>query len=139
MERKDFLKSTLAFCGLSLVPAAVIESCTKRPTSGPSNVDFTIDLSSSSYAALGTVGGAVVAYSGQIVVINAGAGSYLAISNTCTHQGCTVAYQPSLKEFVCPCHGGTYSQTGAVISGPPPAALTQYSATLSGTILTIKS
>lgn len=138
MERKDFLKTTLAFCGLALIPSAIIESCTKQPNSGPSNVNFTLDLSLSANAALNTVGAALVAYSGQIVVIHAASG-FLAISNTCTHQGCTVNYDTASKEFVCPCHGGVYNQTGAVVSGPPPAALTTYTVTQSGTVLTIKS
>ncbi len=138
MERKDFLRTTFAFCGLALIPSAIIESCTKQPNSGPSNVSFTLDLSQSANAALNTIGGALVAYSGQIVVIHAASG-FLAISNTCTHQGCTVNYDTANKEFVCPCHGGVYNQTGAVVSGPPPAALTKYTVTQSGTVLTIKS
>lgn len=52
--------------------------------------------------------------------------SVLAFSAVCTHAGCTVGYDPSADQFVCPCHGGRYSaQTGAVISGPPPTPLRQ--------------
>ncbi len=48
----------------------------------------------------------------------------VAFSAICTHAGCTVMYEGSSKEFVCPCHGGTYSaQTGQVLGGPPPAPL----------------
>lgn len=50
----------------------------------------------------------------------------VAFSAVCTHAGCTVGYQASSQEFVCPCHGGTYSaRTGQVLAGPPPAALRQ--------------
>lgn len=50
--------------------------------------------------------------------------SYKAFSAVCTHAGCTVDYDASAQEFICPCHGGTYSaQTGAVLAGPPPAPL----------------
>jgi cytochrome b6-f complex iron-sulfur subunit len=138
MERKEFLKATFAFCGLALIPAGILESCTKQPVSGPSNVNFTLDLSNPANTSLNTVGGAVVGDGGQIVVIHASSG-FIALSNTCTHQGCTVAYNSASKEFVCPCHGGVYDQNGNVISGPPPAALTKYTVTQSGTILTIKS
>ncbi|MGH3419562.1 MAG: Rieske 2Fe-2S domain-containing protein [Streptosporangiaceae bacterium] len=49
---------------------------------------------------------------------------YAAFSAVCTHAGCTVSYQPSSNEFVCPCHGGVYSaKTGQVLGGPPPAPL----------------
>lgn len=48
----------------------------------------------------------------------------VAFSAICTHAGCTVSFEGSTKEFVCPCHGGTYSaRTGQVLGGPPPAPL----------------
>lgn len=48
------------------------------------------------------------------------------VSSVCTHQGCAVAWKTSLSEFVCPCHGGTYTIQGKVVSGPPPAPLASY-------------
>lgn len=51
-------------------------------------------------------------------------GKFAAFSAVCTHAGCIVQYQASNKEFVCPCHGGTFSaRTGAVLGGPPPSPL----------------
>jgi thiosulfate dehydrogenase [quinone] large subunit len=48
----------------------------------------------------------------------------VAFSAVCTHAGCTVGYDASASEFVCPCHGGRFSaRTGAVLGGPPPAPL----------------
>lgn len=52
------------------------------------------------------------------------AGKFAAFSAICTHAGCTVQYQASNKQFICPCHGGTYSaSTGDVLGGPPPSPL----------------
>jgi cytochrome b6-f complex iron-sulfur subunit len=53
--------------------------------------------------------------------------SWTALSAVCTHLGCTAHYQPDKKNIYCPCHGGVYdSVTGANVSGPPPAPLTQF-------------
>lgn len=138
MDRKDFLKTGLAFCGLAMIPTGLIESCTKPTYGGPSNVNFTLDLTQSANASLNSIGGALIA--NGVIVIRASNTVFEALSATCTHQGCTVGYDSSAAVVVCPCHGGTYNaSTGAVLGGPPPSALTKYTATLSGNILTVKS
>ncbi|HEU5266916.1 MAG TPA: TQO small subunit DoxD, partial [Jatrophihabitans sp.] len=48
--------------------------------------------------------------------------TFVAFSAICTHAGCTVQYDTSAVQFVCPCHGGVYdARTGKVLQGPPPA------------------
>ncbi len=42
-----------------------------------------------------------------------------ALSAVCPHLGCTVPWDADRKEFVCPCHGGTFSPDGKRLSGPP--------------------
>jgi cytochrome b6-f complex iron-sulfur subunit len=59
-------------------------------------------------------------------------GRILMLSATCTHAGCTVAWQASRREFVCPCHSGTYDPSGAVVSGPPPGPLEQVAVQVRG-------
>jgi thiosulfate dehydrogenase [quinone] large subunit len=50
--------------------------------------------------------------------------TFVAFSAVCTHAGCTVQYDASSVQFVCPCHGGTYdARSGHVLGGPPPSAL----------------
>ena len=44
----------------------------------------------------------------------------------CTHTGCEVFWKPGRQQYVCPCHDGVFDQRGAVIAGPPPAALEAY-------------
>jgi Rieske Fe-S protein len=39
---------------------------------------------------------------------------------------CNVHWEPRLSFFVCPCHGGLYTITGANAGGPPPLPLSQW-------------
>jgi len=97
-------------------------------------VNFTLDLTQPINASLNSSGGSVA--SNGVVVANTGS-AYIAIAQACTHQGCSVSYNQSGSDFVCPCHGGTYGLNGNVLSGPPPAPLKKYTVTKSGSILTI--
>lgn len=86
------------------------------------------------------VGGAVSASIGSapVVVSQPSAGTVVAFSAVCTHQGCTVA--PQGKEFDCPCHGSTFdAATGAVINGPARDPLPKLTATVSGDTVTVTS
>ena len=135
MERRSFIIASCTLCGLALVPG-LLNSCSKSSTT-TKNVNFTLDLSSSTNSALQTVGGSVV--SNDVIVIRTGTSSFVALSALCTHQGCTVGYNSSSKELVCPCHGGTFDTNGNVLGGPPPKALQKFTVTQSGNTLTIKS
>jgi len=42
------------------------------------------------------------------------------LSPICTHLGCPIAWLSDAGQFRCPCHGGTFSDTGQKIGGPPP-------------------
>jgi thiosulfate dehydrogenase [quinone] large subunit len=67
-------------------------------------------------------------------LVRSGSRQYDAFSAVCTHAGCTVNYDPSSRQFVCPCHGGTYSASdGRVLGGPPPSPLSRIKVALSGT------
>jgi len=55
-------------------------------------------------------------------LLHPAAGSFVAFSAVCTHQGCPVSFAG--PGFQCPCHGATYDQNGQVTGGPAPAPLT---------------
>lgn len=138
MNRKQFFKtSAVALAGIAL-SGSFLESCTKsnKGPQGPT-VNFTIDLNNSSYAALASSGGYVYVQGVIIARINDMTDGFIAVAQTCTHQGCTVAYSAGGESFVCPCHGGTYDLNGNVIAGPPPYPIKRYTVTRSGNNLTI--
>ncbi|GJG89598.1 hypothetical protein tb265_47790 [Gemmatimonadetes bacterium T265] len=61
-----------------------------------------------------------------------GPAEFTAFAVECTHLGCPVRWVAGAKLFMCPCHGGVYSEDGAVAAGPPPRALTRYPVRVEG-------
>jgi len=46
-------------------------------------------------------------------------GVVTALNPVCTHAKCIVNFNPVEKSWDCPCHGGRYSISGEVLTGPP--------------------
>lgn len=53
-------------------------------------------------------------------------GSFLALSKTCTHLGCTVPWNEEKQQFTCPCHGSTFDSKGLVMAAPATRPLDYY-------------
>ncbi len=68
----------------------------------------------------------IVPVSGQRVIVIRAQDRVCAFSAKCTHEGCTVTYNPGQSVIWCPCHDGRFDLNGRVLSGPPPQPLTQY-------------
>jgi cytochrome b6-f complex iron-sulfur subunit len=63
---------------------------------------------------------------GQFYLACLADGSFLAMSRTCTHLGCSVPWDEEENRFVCPCHGSTFSMSGEVLTAPAPRPLDFY-------------
>lgn len=139
MERRQFIRNSLS-AGILLALPLLNSSCEKDedPANGgnplPPGGSLTIDLNSAQYSALNSAGGFVLV--SGIIVANTGSG-FVALSSTCTHQGCTISYSAANNNFPCPCHGSVFSTTGSVLNGPAPSPVKQFSVTKDGSILTI--
>jgi cytochrome b6-f complex iron-sulfur subunit len=136
MDRKEFLSLIGGLGGASFVMACM--GCSKGSsgeTVGPSNIDFTVDLSQT--PALQSAGGYI--YSNGVIVARTTSGNFIAVQQTCTHERFNVVYQGSQHRFYCDGHGGTFSESGNVTGGPPPRALKTYNTSLNGNILRIYS
>jgi Rieske Fe-S protein len=68
--------------------------------------------------------GKVVAMGSSPVIVVDTENGIKAFSAVCTHLGCIVEFDPTIKHIVCPCHDGHFNPaSGAVLSGPPPQPL----------------
>ncbi|HEU4683164.1 MAG TPA: ubiquinol-cytochrome c reductase iron-sulfur subunit, partial [Nitrospira sp.] len=46
-----------------------------------------------------------------------------AFSRRCTDLGCLVSWNKQRRQFICPCHQGTFDKQGRNVGGPPPRPL----------------
>ena len=146
-NRREFVKdtltgiSTVAFGSLMLVNQS---GCREgSPTAPINNSDetITVDLSSSENSALAMIGGTLALGangldSKGILLYRQSDTNVLAFSRNCTHNGCTIgSFQNGTS--ACPCHGSQFDTSGSVVNGPAVNPLYQYSATITGNIVTI--
>lgn len=57
---------------------------------------------------------------------------FTAFDPRCTHLGCPYRWDQASGRFLCPCHAAVFDKSGAVVSGPPPRPLDQYSTKVAG-------
>ncbi len=69
------------------------------------------DLPAGTGAVMGPRGGKCAVYRDET-------GQLHAVSATCTHLGCTVAFNSLERTWDCPCHGSRFAPDGAVLHGP---------------------
>lgn len=149
MKRDEFLN--LFGFGAAMLLTGCLGSCGGKtdnppPASGPGttpgpgqgSVDFTLDTAAPANARLHDPAfGYVYDATGRVIVAKTAAGSYVALSAACTHQGTTVEYQSGVANFFCPNHGSRFGTNGAVLNGPASSALRSYQVAQTGTVLRV--
>lgn len=125
LNRRGFIKYLLGFSivatlGGVLTPIIGYLWPPSRESSGQGN-----QMRVASLTELEDAGGLIIPVEDQPIVLTysqqAGVTAFSAI---CTHLGCVVQWDSTGGFIQCPCHDGRFNaQTGAVISGPPPAPL----------------
>lgn len=65
-------------------------------------------------------------------------GEFNILSTICPHLGCGVRWVDSQDQFVCPCHGGTFTATGKIISGPPPRSMDKLESRVQSGVLQVR-
>ncbi len=138
MDRKQFL--SLFGAGSAATACAYCLGGCKSPSdtiTGPTGVNLTIDLTQPANSALTQNGGYI--YNSGIIIARTVNSAYVAVSQTCTHQGNTIVYDKSTNQFFCPAHGSRFATDGSVVNGPASSPLTRYMTHVSGSTLTVTS
>jgi Rieske Fe-S protein len=69
----------------------------------------------------------------SLAVTRVSATSVVAVSRTCTHEGCTVLVPGAPGQTLdCPCHGSRFTTAGSVVNGPAVRALPSVPARIDG-------
>ncbi len=135
MTRSEFIKQ-LGITGATLpLCLGALSGCgnTGAPAA-PTNVDFTIDISTGTLSQNGTY-----TVKNGVLVARTSSGSFIAVQAACTHEGTSLQYVSSQNDFYCPNHGAMFSAAGAVTRGPASRSLATYKTTLTGTSLRVFS
>lgn len=99
-------------------------------------IDFTVDLANANFTALKTAGNFVNV--GDLIVFNA-AGTYNALSRTCTHAAGNLSFRAATNDLVCNVHGGLFNTNGSVKQSPPNVGVKAYVTLLTGDKLQVKA
>jgi Rieske Fe-S protein len=144
INRRQFLK-TLAVSGGAAACGSLLAGCgSSAPAAtsgGGASSEVTLDLTRAANQPLATVGGTLALDANAVdskglLLHRSSETAVLAFSRKCTHQGCTVG---EFKNGIsaCPCHGSQFDTEGKAVKGPASNPLPTYTATLTGSILTI--
>jgi cytochrome b6-f complex iron-sulfur subunit len=136
MTRKDFLVQIGVGAGAAAFLTCLGACSNQTAVPAAPGANFSLDLTSSANSALLTKGGFV--YQSGVVVAYTTKGTYVALSQTCPHQGGIVQYDPSSDTFICPAHGSDFSDSGSVNNGPATSGLKSYAVTKSGSMLHVQ-
>ncbi len=73
-----------------------------------------------------------------VYVVPVGSGKLKVLSSVCPHLGCAVRWIDKKDRFICPCHGGTFTRTGAYVSGPPLRAMDELESKIENGVLKVR-
>ncbi|HEX3386101.1 MAG TPA: Rieske (2Fe-2S) protein [Mucilaginibacter sp.] len=139
MEREEFLK--LIGAGTTSIALFYCASCSKHSENpaitGPSGVNFTLDLTDPANASLLNIGGSLA--KNGVLVARTSSGSYIAVQQSCTHESFSLIYHVSAQLFLCNKHGAAFNENGIVVNPPATKNLTVYNTKLTGNLLAVYS
>ena len=131
-SRRSFLGALLAVGGLfvsgllsvPLIRFALFPLLRRTTDLKESPVGALTDFSSSTEPVMRTIqieqvdGWRKVVTEKAVYVTKDSQGKLRVLTSICPHLGCTVPWNKEKNQFVCPCHGATFSLDGTRVSGP---------------------
>ncbi len=112
LSRRQFLAVTAGGA------AAAFAGCSDPSGPTPGRISIVV----ADFPALANTG-VLVKVGSAHAVKRTGTASFIAYSMYCTHAGCLTSLNS--QQFSCPCHGSSFDDSGAVITGPATKALPQ--------------
>jgi cytochrome b6-f complex iron-sulfur subunit len=135
MERRQLLKSSLAFLGTATLVSFVYPA-SKFLVPPKSRAKETVQVLAKNEIPPGSA--KEITYNETpVIVINRKGSGFIALSRICTHLGCLVGYDKFNSKLVCPCHAAEFDLEGNVLSGPATKPLTRYPLKITSDQLTI--
>jgi Rieske Fe-S protein len=144
MERRAVLTSGAVIAGAGIA-AVTLAACGDNSGSAPDSASGSAPAASAGSASSGVKiamvsdvpVGSIFAFEdpqgGPAFLLQPAAGTFLAYSGICTHNGCTVGYDEAAAEFACPCHGARFEvATGEPVQGPAQQPLAKIAVVESG-------
>lgn len=138
MDRKEFLEKMALGTGV-VIAVACFPGCTNKTASTETETkgQISIDLKDPKNKSVLAAGGFI--YHKGMVIAHLDDGSYVAVTNKCTHAGGRLVFQNDQQSFRCLSHGAKFDAKGQVLNGPAQDSLRVYDVMVEGDSLIIKS
>lgn len=132
--------ATLAACGDNSGSAGSAASSAapagSAPAASPGSASSGAQIAKTTDVPVGSVFAFQDPQGGPAFLLQPAAGTFLAYSGICTHNGCTVGYDEAAAEFACPCHGARFEvATGEPVQGPAQQPLAKIAVVESGGVI----